>query len=651
VAEIVKEFSFSDYAIDDNLSRHTWKTRPQVEALVTQRTRGKTLPAEVVQHIVAKTDGVPLYVEELTKMLLASPLLREEGNQYVLTGPLRTVAIPETLQDALMARLDQLNTAKEVAQLGAVLGREFPYDLLQAIAPQDEETLQAGLVQLVEAELLYQRGRPPRARYMFKHALIQDAAYASLLKSTRQQVHQQIAGVFKARFPALVETQPELVAQHYTAAGCAEQAIGYWQQAGQRALQRSAHVEAISHLTRGLEILTALPDTPERLQHELLLQTTLGSALVVAKGQGAPDVGQAYARARELCRQVGETPQLFPVLFGLWRFYQVRAEHQTARELAEQCFSLAQRVQDPTLLLEAHFALGVSLLWLGEMAPAHTHLEQGIALYDPQEHRALAFHTGVDLKVWCLSHAAMVLWLLGYADQAVQRNHAACALAQELSHPPSLAAVLFYGAFNHSLCGEAHAAQEQAEATMALASEHGFPQWLTVGTMLRGWALAMQGQAEEGIAQLRQALVTWRTMGAGMAVSHYLVLLAEAYGQAGQAEAGLRLLAEAVVHVDNTGERAYVAEVYWLKGELLLRQAIPDEAQAETCLHQALTIARHLQTKSWELRTAVSLARLWQRQGKRTEARELLAPIYGWFTEGFDTTDLKEAKMLLEALA
>ena len=254
--------------------------RPQVEALITLRAGGKTLPAEVVQYIVAKTDGVPLYVEELTKMLLASPLLREEAGQYVLTGPLRTVAIPDTLQDALMARLDQLNRAKEVAQLGAVLGREFAYELLQAIAPQDEDTLQAGLAQLVAAELLYQRGRPPRARYLFKHALIQDAAYASLLKSTRQQVHQQMAQVLEARFPALVETQPELVAQHYTAAGCTEQAVVYWQRAGQHASDRSAHLEAISHLTTGIELLTTLPETPERTQHALTLHIALGAALL-----------------------------------------------------------------------------------------------------------------------------------------------------------------------------------------------------------------------------------------------------------------------------------------------------------------------------------------------------------------------------------
>src|SRR6266446_1486567 len=282
--------------------------RPQVEALITQRARDKTLPAEVVQHIVAKTDGVPLYVEELMKMLLASTFLREEESQYVLTGPLRTVAIPDTLQDALMARLDQLQTAKEVAQLGAVLGREFAYELLQAITPQDENALQEGLAQLVEAELLYQRGRPPRARYIFKHALVQDAAYASLLKSTRQQYHQQVAQMLEARFPDTVETEPELVAHHYTEAGCYAQAVGYWQQAGQRAMQRSANAEAIAHLRQGIALLTALPDTPARVQSELALQTTLGPALMVTRGYAAPEVAATYHRARELCQQAEDTP-------------------------------------------------------------------------------------------------------------------------------------------------------------------------------------------------------------------------------------------------------------------------------------------------------------------------------------------------------
>ncbi len=629
---------------------HRLPHRQAVE-VIRQVAHGKALPSEVVEQIVGKTDGVPLFVEELTKMVLESGLLQEREERYALTGPLPPLAIPATLHDSLMARLDRLATVKALAQLGATLGREFAYELLHAVSLWDEETLQRGLHQLVEAEFLYQQGLPPQATYIFKHALIQEAAYQSLLKSTRQQYHQRIAQVLEAQFPETVETQPELLAHHYAEAGLLAQALPYWQQAGQRALQRSAHVEAMHHLIRGLEVLAALPDTAERTQHELVLRTTLGSVLMAIKGQAAPEVGQAYARARELCRQVGETPQLFPILFGLWRFYHVRAEYQTARELAEQCFSLAQRVDDPTLLLQAHFALGVSLLWHGEVVPARAHLEQSLALYNPQEHRALAFRAGIDPGAWCLSHASQALWLLGYPDQALRRSHDALRLAQEVSHPPSLAAVLFYVAFIHGYRREAPATQECAEAAMALASAHGLPQWLTVGQLLRGWALAMQGQAEEGIAQMHPALAAWRAMGSGLAVSHYLVLLAEAYGRAGQAEEGLRLLAEALVHIDTTGEVYWAAEVYGLKGELLLRQAIPDEVQAETCLHQALDIARRQQTKAWELRAAISLSRLWQQQGKRDEAHELLAPVYGWFTEGFDTADLQEARTLLDELA
>ena len=413
--------------------------RPQVEALITQRAGGKPLPAEVVQYIVAKTDGVPLYVEELTKMLLASTLLREEADQYVLTGPLRTVAIPDTLQDALMARLDQLNRAKEVAQLGAVLGREFAYELLQAIAPQDEDTLQAGLAQLVGAELLYQRGRPPRARYLFKHALIQDAAYASLLKSTRQQVHQQVAQVLEARFPALVETQPELVAQHYTAAGCAEQAVVYWQRAGQHASDRSAYLEAISHFTTGIELLKTLPETPEHTQHALTMHIALGAALQMTKGLAAPEVEHAYTQARALCQQVGETPELVPVLFGLWRFYLTRPQLHTARELGDTLLRLAQQAHDPALAVLAHYALGVTWFWLGALPAARQHLEEGIARYTPDQRRAPVFRMGQDPGVACRAYAALTLWLLGYPEQALARLHEALALAHELSHPYSLA--------------------------------------------------------------------------------------------------------------------------------------------------------------------------------------------------------------------
>ena len=378
--------------------------RRQAAEMTGRVAHGKALPAEVVEQIVAKTDGVPLFVEELTKMVLESGLLQEREERYALTGPLPPLAIPTTLHDSLMARLDRLATVKGLAQLGATLGREFSYALLQAVSPWDEETLQQGLHQLVVAEFLYQRGLPPQATYLFKHTLIQEAAYQSLLKSTRQQYHQRIAQVLEAQFPDTAETQPELLAYHYTEAGLNEQAIGYWQRAGRRAIERSAHVEAISHLTRGLEVLTTVPDTPERLQQELDLQMTLGAAWAQTRGWAASEVGQAYARARELCQRLGEPPQLPVVLLGQFFLCMQRAEWQTARELGEHLLTLAQRQSDPVLLLAAHTALGVSLFFRGEVAAAHAHFAQGSALYVPAYHRALVAHM---LLTWECSRAVM----------------------------------------------------------------------------------------------------------------------------------------------------------------------------------------------------------------------------------------------------
>ena len=379
----------------------------------------------MVQHIVAKTDGVPLYVEELTKMLLQSALLREDAEHYTLTGPLGSVAIPDTLQDALMARLDQLHTAKEVAQLGAVLGQEFAYEMLQALAPQDEATVQAGLAQLVGAELLYQRGRPPRATYMFKHALIQDAAYASLLRSTRQRVHQQIVQLLETRFPEVVTTQPEVVARHCTAAGQDEAAVRYWQRAGQRALQGSAHAEAIAHLTQGVAVLTALPETPERLQQELDLQVALGPALRATKGNAAPDVERAYARARELCaarRHPATLPGAAGVGVVLSEPRGLTDGDPTRGAGAPPGPGPARPGAPPARPLSA----GTGLVLSGEPAVARTHHTQALALYDPQAHRALAGRYGVDLGVLSHSHLARELWSLGFPEQACStaRRHA-----------------------------------------------------------------------------------------------------------------------------------------------------------------------------------------------------------------------------------
>src|SRR3989454_8394635 len=436
---------------------------------------GGVWPPEVVEQIVARTDGVPLFVEELTKMVLESDLLQEREECYELTGPLPPRAIPATLHDSLMARLDRLTTVKGLAQLGATLGREFSYELLQAVSPWDEATLHQGLHQLVEAEFLYQQGLPPHAMYLFKHALIQDTAYQSLLRSTRQQQHQRIARVLEARFPEIVATQPELVAYHYTEAGLSAQALPYWQRAGQRAIERSANLEAIGHLTKGLGVLDTLPDTPERLRQELDLQSSLGLAFMATKGYGAPEVVTAYARARELCQQIGEPAQLFPVLFGLLTFSTVQAEHQTARELAEQCLRLAQNLQDPALLLEAHLALGVSCFYLGEFLRARDHLEQGIALYDPHQHHALAFrYGGFDPAAWGLAYAGLTLWLLGFGDQARQRGDEALTLARDLAYSYNLARTLTWNTQLHQFRREWRVVRELAEAAITLATEQRF---------------------------------------------------------------------------------------------------------------------------------------------------------------------------------
>jgi predicted ATPase len=625
--------------------------RRQAAELTGRVAHGKALPPTVVEQVVAQTDGVPLFVEELTKMVLESGLLQEHDERYDLTGPLPPLAIPATLHDSLMARLDRLATVKSLAQLGAALGREFSYELLQAVSPWDERTLRHGLHQLVAAEFLYQQGLPPHATYRFKHALIQDAAYQSLLRSTRQQYHQQIAQVLEARFPALVETQPELVAQHYTVAGCAEQGVRYWQRAGQHASDRSAHVEAISHFTAGIELLKSLPETPTRTQHAVTLHLALGATLQIAKGHAAPEVEHAYTQAYALCPQMGETPELVPVLFGLWRFYNTRAQLHTARELGGTLLRLAQRAHDPALSVVAHYALGLTSFWLGALPAARMHLEEGIARYTPDQRHAPAFRMGQDPGVACRIYAAATLWSLGYPEQALARVHEALALAHELSHPFSLAFARCFAAFVSQFRRDVLAVHAHAEATVALSTEQGFTQWAVQGTMLRQWALAMQGQGEEEIAQVRQGIAAYRATGAAVFVPYFYTWLADVAAHLGHVEEGLQALAEAHTLVAQREERWWEAEVARLRGVLLLRQRGTPQAEAEACFQQALDVARHQEAKALELRAAVSLSRLWQQQGKRDEARELLAPVYGWFTEGFDTADLQEAKALLETLS
>ena len=631
--------------------------RRPVEDLITYIAQGQRLPPHMVEHIAAQTDGIPLFVEELTKTVIESGLPENDGGG----APSLSGAIPTTLQDSLMARLDQLSSiAREVAQIGAVLGRAFSYELIRAVWPADEQRLARGLAQLVEAELVFQKGLPPQARWVFKHALLQDTAYQSLLKSKRQQLHQQVAAVLVKQFPDIRHQQPELVAYHYTEAGLLDQAIGFWQYAGEQAVQRSAHREGIGHFAKGLELLSQLPETPDRSHRELTIQTRLGPSLMATKGYAAPEVERAYTRAQELCQQLGKTPQSFPVLRGLWVVHEMRAELRAARELSEQLLALAQELDDPDLLIEVHRALGNTLLWLGEFAHAREHLQKAVALYKPEQHKALAFQYGTDPRIVCLLYETLALWVLGYPDQALHKNREALTLAEEAAHPHSLVGALVWTGFLHQLRYEATLTHERGEAVVALAQQHGFPHWEMIGAIFREWATAAHRHTEASVEHLRAGIAAWRVTGAELLRPYFLGLLAEQYGKVGRIDTGLALLDEALAVVNTSAERFSEAELYRLRGELLLGQEekrplarmsrTGPNSEAESCFHKALLIARQQGAKSWELRAATSLAQQWLKQGKRGNARRVLTETTDWFTEGRETRDFQAAQALLAEL-
>jgi TOMM system kinase/cyclase fusion protein len=625
----------------------------QVVQMVRTLVGEHNLPTVLLDQIVAQTDGVPLFVEEVTKFVLASQRLHGH-TEDTLASPSVAITIPTTLHDLLMARLDQMGAAKGTAQLAATIGREFSFTLLQAVASATEETLRQDLRHLVDAELLYQRGVAAQATYVFKHALIQEAAYTSLLRRTRQHYHQWIAQALERQFAEVAAVQPELVAHHYTEAGLVTDALPYWQRAGQQAAERSAHTEAIAHLSTGLKLLISLPDTPERTLQELILHLTLGPSLMATKGWAAPETEQAYTRALELCQQTGEPPQRFRALLGLSAVHVVRAEPKKTQELGKQLLRLAQRQQDPVSFLAAYHQLGGAAFGLGAFTLAREHFAQHRVFYDSCQHHSHVVLLGADYGVFCLAWGTHPLWLLGYADQARTQSHEALQLAQELSHPLSQTIALAYAAMLQQFRQDDHAAYELAEATKVLSTEHGFLYYLAWATIIQGWALVKQGHGEAGMAQMRQGLAALQGTGAKRSWAYYCALLAEAHENDGDLTEGLRMLADALGHVQRTGECWWEAEIHRQKGELLLKIADSGQQTEETpeaCFHQALEVARRQQAKALELRAAMSLSRLWRQQGKPDAARQLLAEVYGWFSEGFDTVDLQDAKVLLEQLA
>lgn len=666
--------------------------RRQVSLMIEKVAGDQSIPKEIANQIATKTEGVPLFIEELTRMAVETELEHIDVS----------TEIPATLQASLTARLDRLGARKELIQLGATLGREWTAELLHKVMvsmteePEegeflahpdqftlfsaDEEELGAltwlekELQKLVDAEILRSRQNHENKQvYSFKHPLIRETAYQALLRSTRQAYHRRIAIVLRQSFDEVVRAQPELVAYHYTEGELFDRAIEFWQQAGQRAVERSANVEGVRHLTQGLSLLENLPETPARSARELVIQTTLGPALIATKGYAALEVEKTYLRAKELLETMPNNERMllrFPILFGLWLSYLVRAKLQTARELGEQCLVMAQQQENRVLEVEAHRALGATLFYEGELKTARAHVEAGIAKYDQHQHPVHAFfHYLADPGMTLHAYAAPLLWCMGYPEQALKQLQASQQMGEERPHPFSQVVSLHFGALLYQQRGEIAKVEEYATHLLKLCREHGFSVWEPTGKIYKGWALQQNSEDshEEGIALIREGFAEWEDNLSRILSPVYLGFLAQAYEQRGMVEEGLRTIEIALDFVEESGIRINEAELYRLNGELLLKsdrqKSSTDLEQndqsdcssrfnhfVETCFEKALTIARNQSAKSWELRTAVSYCRFMMTQNRHAAAYNLLKPIYDWFTEGFETVDLTDAAALLQTL-
>jgi predicted ATPase len=556
----------------------------------------------------------------------------------------RPLAIPTTLHASLLARLDRLAPTREVAQIAAALGRRFSHELISAVATMPKRQLDDALTQLVHAELIFQRGTPPDAEYTFKHALVQDAAYGTLLRTRRNQLHARIAATLENQFPEIVVAQPALLARHCAEAGLMESAVVYWLKAAQQALARQAITEAVAQLRKGLDILAGLPDGSWRRQQELDLQIALGPALAGTKGWSAPDVGETFARARALAEQIDRSEYLPGLIMGQWAFHLVRSEHKLALSLAGQLKKIGEARNDVRAQLLGRRADGEARFYLGEFVVARALLDQCHGFADPA-HRAVGVGRSVDHYALMLVHLAVTLTFLGSIDQARSRLNEAFSEARRLRHAHTLAEVLLCASFIESITRSPEMQQHLEELT-SLSIEHDFPYYLGYATVYRGTSLSALGQAQEGLTLLTQGLTVLRATGTVIGTPSVLIGLAAAYGMTGQPVEGLNCLTEAAQIIETTEERYYEAELHRMRGDLL--NAIGDQAVAEQSYGQALAVAERQSAKMFELRAATSLARFWRDRGKRAEARNLLAPVYGWFTEGFDTPDLKDAKVLLD---
>jgi class 3 adenylate cyclase/tetratricopeptide (TPR) repeat protein len=629
--------------------------------IVTWAAGQKQLPPAVLEQVLERGGGDPLSLEELTKSVVESGLLRTTDGQLELAGALPPLAIPTSLHDSLMARLDRLDSAKIVAQLGAALGREFSYELLQAIAPFDRDRLHAALTKLVDSELVYQSGQPPTSSYIFKHALIQEAAYQTLLRSTRQEYHARIGQVLEERFPVIVETQPEVVAHHFTEAGLAEQALPYWQRAGQDALARAANVEAIAHLTRGLEVLLALPATTASDQRELELLMCLAPAYMAIKGWASPEVAETCGRATDLSAKLGDVPKQFGSLWGMWTNYFLRGRLGEALDTGEQVLQLATSTGVPRLQIMARHAVGYSHFYRGEFAETREHAEQGLALFDLETERAIVrdaqFSSSAALRIML----GCSLWMLGYPDRAPDLVQSGVDLTRELGHRPSEAFALAASLLFHHYARDPQRAHETADQLLALAHQESFEIWSPFALIFRGWSLAERGRYDDGIAELRQGVATWQATGSFLNQTIAHAMLGYCLAKAGRSDEALAVLEAEMSAATERQELHFAPELYRLKGEILLQRGLelPPESndrgslvgRAEACFRDAYALAGGQQARMLELRAATSLARLYQQTGRAEEGRSLLGPVCDSFTEGFETSDVRDARALLSGMA
>jgi len=630
-------------------------TECEVDMIIDRIVGNKRLPASIRRDIIERTDGIPLFVEEMTKAVLEA---ENEGSQIAAAVPSPALAVPASLHASLMARLDRLGPAKEVAQIGAAIGREFSHAVLAAVVSTPETELGSALDRLIVAGLLFRHGVPPHATYLFKHALVQDAAYGTLLRKQRHALHARIAEALEDQFADIAESQPELLARHCTQAGLIEKAASLWGKAGQRSLERSAFAEAAEQLTRALTQIAALPATSVLRRAEIKLQVALVNALMYVRGYAAPETKAAAERARLLIEQaeaLGEPLEdpllLFSILYSFWVANTVAFKGDVCRDLSAHFLALAEKQGARVPLMVGHRLMGTTLLCTGDIAAGRIHVDRAIALYNPLEDRPLATRFGQDIRVVLLSWLSLALWVLGYPEVAFAVSARALSDAREIGQAASLMYALTVTVLTHIHGGNYPTARMQSDEAVALTSETGAVFWKAFALMNQGWLSAVNGKAEHAVRTISSGIASYRSTGATLLTPLYLLHLTRAYVELGQFEDASRCVGEALTGIETSKERWVEAEAHRIAGEVSLMSPGGSTAKAEAYFDSALAIARAQQAKSWELRAAISMARLWRDQGKRHEAYDLLAPVYGWFTEGFDTLDLKEAKALLFELS